>query len=173
MIFGLLGLIFAFILFIISILSYHPSSDMALWGSIFLGIVSLITIFSPNDIFGQWTKNGRVYYLKWNNFKKFLKDNSLMEEHPPESIVIWNNYLVYGTALGVADSVYKAMKLYVPHVSDDDYYYYDLYTFHRYSGLIMLSSAFNTGIHASNASNSGGSFGNVGGGSGGGGGGAF
>ncbi len=173
MIFGLLGLIFAFILFIISILSYHPSSDMALWGSIFLGIVSLITIFLPDDIFGQWTKNGRVYYLKWNNFKKFLKDNSLIEEHPPESIVIWNNYLVYGTALGVADSVYKAMKLYVPHVSDDDYYYYDLYTFHRYSGLIMLSSAFNTGIHASNASNSGGSFGNVGGGSGGGGGGAF
>ena len=107
------------------------------------------------------------------NFKKFLKDNSLIKEHPPESIVIWNKYLVYGTALGVADEVYESMKLYKPDVYEDDYYYSDLYRFHSYSGLIILNSAFNTGISASTPSSDIGDFGDIGGGSGGGGGGAF
>ena len=141
--------------------------------SIFLGAISLGIAFLPEDIFGQWTPEGRVYYLKWTNFKKFLKDNSLIKEHPPESIVVWNKYLVYGTALGVADEVYKSMKLHEPAVHDDDYYYGDLYVFHSYSGLIMLDSAFNNGVSAANPSSDGGGFGGVGGGSGGGGGGAF
>ena len=145
----------------------------SLIAAVFLGIVSIAISFIPEDIFGQWTPEGRIYYLKWTNFKKFLKDNSLIKEHPPESIVIWNKYLVYGTALGVAEEVYESMKLYKPNVYEDDYYYSDLYRFHSYSGLIMLDSALNTGVSAANPSSDGGGFGGIGGGSGGGGGGAF
>ena len=80
----------------------------------------------PNDIFGQWTKKGRLFYLKWSNFKKFLKDNSLINEHPPESIVVWKKYLIYGAALGVADNVYKSMKLQEKNIPayDDDIFLY-------------------------------------------------
>lgn len=171
--FKLGGLVVAAILFIIASFSDHPASGISLVAALFLGAISLVTAFIPEDIFGQWTEKGRLYYLKWKNFKKFLSDNSLIKEHPPESIVIWNKYLVYGTALGVADKVYESMKLYEPVVGDDDYYHSDLYTFHSYSGLIMLNSAFNDGISAANPSSDGGSFGDIGGGSGGGGGGAF
>ncbi len=168
-----IGLALAAIFFLISAFSKHPAARYTLFASVILGIISVVVGFLPQDILGHWTPEGRVYYLKWMNFKKFLKDNSLMKEHPPESIVIWNKYLVYGTALGVADEVYKSMKLNKPNVSDDDYYYGDLYIFHSYSGLIMLDSAFNTGVSASNPSTDGGGFGDIGGGSGGGGGGAF
>ena len=167
------GIILAIIMFIISTVSNHPASTLTMIASVFLGVISFGITFLPADIFGQWTKEGRLYYLKWNNFKKFLSDNSLIKEHPPESIVIWNKYLVYGTALGVADKVYESMKLNMPNVYDDDYYYGDLYTFHSYSGLMLLNSAFNNGISAANPSSDGGSFGDIGGGSGGGGGGAF
>ena len=167
------GLVFAALLFIIAIFSSHPAAKNAIFAAIFLGIISVIVGLIPEDIFGHWTAEGRVYYLKWMNFKKFLKDNSLIKEHPPESIVIWNKYLVYGTALGVADEVYESMKLYKPDVYEDDYYYSDLYRFHSYSGLIILNSAFNTGISASTPSSDIGDFGDIGGGSGGGGGGAF
>jgi uncharacterized membrane protein len=167
------GLVFAALLFIIAIFSSHPAAKNAIFAAIFLGIISVIVGLIPEDIFGHWTNEGRVYYLKWMNFKKFLKDNSLIKEHPPESIVIWNKYLVYGTALGVADEVYESMKLYKPDVYEDDYYYSDLYRFHSYSGLIILNSAFNTGISASTPSSDIGDFGDIGGGSGGGGGGAF
>ena len=167
------GLAIAIILFIISIFSNHPASWILMISAIFLGIISFGIIFLPEDIFGQWTEKGRLYYLKWQNFKKFLSDNSLIKEHPPESVVIWNKYLVYGTALGVADKVYESMKLNEPGLHDDDYYYSDLYTFHSYSGLIMLDNAFNSGFSAANPSSDSGGFGGVGGGSGGGGGGAF
>ena len=170
---GICGLIIAAIFFIIAAFSKHPSAMWTLIASVFLAVVSIATMMLPEDILGHWTPEGRVYYLKWMNFKKFLKDNSLIKEHPPESIVVWNKYLVYGTALGVADEVYKSMKLYEPSVTDDDYYYGDLYRFHSYSGLIMLNSAFNTGISASNPSSDIDGFDGVGGGSGGGGGGAF
>ncbi|SDA66552.1 DUF2207 domain-containing protein [Methanobrevibacter millerae] len=167
------GVLLAVIFGAVSMFSNHPSSGLLMIGAVVLGVFSIGVSFLPEDILGQWTPEGRVYYLKWNNFKKFLKDNSLINEHPPESIVIWNKYLVYGTALGVADEVYKAMKLHVPKIHDDDYYYGDLYWFHSYAGLSMLNSAFNDGISAANPSSSGGGFGGVGGGSGGGGGGAF
>ena len=169
----IVGIAIALILFFTCIFSSHPASTTLLFVSIFLGLFSLGISFIPEDIFGQWTPEGRLFYLKWMNFKKFLQDNSLIKEHPPESIVIWNKYLVYGTALGVADEVYESMKLYEPSVHEDDYYYSDLYRFHSYSGLIMLNSAFNDGVSAANPSSDGGGFGGIGGGSGGGGGGAF
>ena len=122
------------------------------------------------DIFGRWTESGRVYYLKWNNLKKFLKDNSLIKEHPPESIVVWKKYLIYGAALGVADKVYKSMKLQVPNISDYDD---SIFLYHYYGGYGIFYSAYNTSYSTVNASSDSGGFGGFGGGSGGGGGGAF
>ena len=141
------------------------------WILLLIGIViaafSYFILSRRDDIFGRWTKEGRLTYLKWKNFKKFLKNNSLINEHPPESIVIWKKYLIYATSLGVAESVEKAMNLHIPNVQDYDdgvfmYHYYGYHTFyHSYDN-----------AHSTTSSDSGG-FGSVGGGSGGGGGGAF
>ena len=141
----------------------------ALAGGIFLIIFSIVLMRVDEDIFGRWTESGRAYYLKWKNFKKFLKDNSLIEEHPPESIVIWRKYLIYGAALGVADKVYKSMKLQVPNISDYDD---GLFMYHYYGGYGIFYSAYHTSISTTSSSDAG-SFGGLGGGSGGGGGGAF
>ena len=107
-----------------------------------LVVFSVILLFIPESVFGQWTEKGRVFYLKWSNFKKFLKDNSLIKEHPPESIVIWKKYLIYGTALGVADKVYDAMKLQMP-----DVYEYDegIFLYHHYGGYYMMHNAYYIG----------------------------
>ena len=98
-----------------------------------------------------------------------MKDNSLIKEHPPESIVIWRKYLIYGAALGVADKVYKSMKLQVPNISDYDD---GLFMYHYYGGYGIFYSAYHTSISTTSSSDAG-SFGGLGGGSGGGGGGAF
>ena len=165
---GALGVIFAIILYLETDF-YTTGAVIGLIGSIYLVIVGIIIYLLPDDIFGQWTKEGRVYMLKWKNFRKFLKDNSLMKEHPPESIVIWNQYLVYATALGVADKVYNAMKLEIDEFDDDYiglYYYYG-------SGYYIMHSAINTGIDTATGGSDSSGFGGIGGGSGGGGGGAF
>ena len=126
-----------------------------------------------DDIFGQWTSNGRVRYLKWKNFKKFLKDNSLINEHPPESIVVWRKYLIYGAALGVADKVYESMKLQEKNFAGGSFYDDDIFLYHHYGGYYMMHHAIMTGQTSANPSSDSGGFGGLGGGSGGGGGGAF
>ncbi len=105
-------------------------------------------------------------HKQWDNFKKYLNDFSLIKEYPPESIVIWNKYLVYATALGVADNVQKAMKELVPesYIDDDE-----LYRFRFYGGYMIFASSFSTASSTVSPDSPGG----VGGGSGGGGGGAF
>lgn len=168
---GVGGIIFGIIVFLLGLFTNLSNGVYAIGGGIVLAIFSLIVIMLPEDIFGQWTEKGRLFYLKWSNFKKFLKDNSLINEHPPESIVIWKQYLIYGAALGVADNVYKAMKLKEKNISEFDD---DIFLYHHYGGYYMMHEAFMTGQSAANPSSSGtGGFGGLGGGSGGGGGGAF
>lgn len=159
-----LGLVFALIFFFTD---FSRGWELFIVG-IVVGVFSYFILSRRDDIFGRWTKDGRVIYLKWKNFKKFLNDNSLINEHPPESIVIWKKYLIYGTALGVAKSVEKSMNLHVPNVNEYDdgvflYHYWGYNTFYH-----SFTSATST-----TTSDAVSSFGSVGGGSGGGGGGAF
>ena len=167
---GLGGILFGIIIAALGFMTNLGNGIISLIAGILLIIFSIVIMFLPNDIFGRWTESGRVYYLKWRNLKKFLKDNSLINEHPPESIVIWKKYLIYGTALGVADNVYEAMKLQVPNISDYDD---DLFRYHYYGGYGMMYGAYRTGQSSANPSSDSGGFGGFGGGSGGGGGGAF
>lgn len=139
-----------------------------------LGITGFIAFFLPDDWFGSWTEEGRLLFLKWNNFKKFLSDNSLINEHPPESIVIWKKYLIYGAALGLTSKVYEAMKITVPNISEYDD---GVFLYHSSGGYSEMHSAIAIGHATANPSSDGsggsGGGGSFGGGSGGGGGGAF
>jgi uncharacterized membrane protein len=167
---GIGGLAFGVIIAALGFMTNLGNGIYAMAGGVFLILFSIAIKHLDEDIFGRWTESGRTYYLKWNNFKKFLKDNSLINEHPPESIVIWKKYLIYGSALGVADQVYKSMKLQVPNISDYDD---DIFRYHYYGGYGIFYSAYNTSYSTVNSSSDSGGFGGFGGGSGGGGGGAF
>lgn len=171
-IFAVAGIIVALVVFFFTITDPLPAAGYPLLASIILGIVSIISLLLPEKIAGQWTTYGEEYDAKWHNFKKYIKDFSLIKEYPPESVTIWNKYLVYATALGAADAVRKAMELYVP---SDQLEGSDIYMFHYYGGYALLSSSLDTGISTA-SSGSGGDFGgigDIGGGDLGGGGGAF
>jgi uncharacterized membrane protein len=169
--FGGIGLVVAVIVFIFTITDTLPAARVALLMSIILGLVSIISIILPEKIAGQWTTYGEEYDAKWRNFKKYIKDFSLMKEYPPDSITIWNKYLVYATALGAADAVKKAMELNVP---TEQLETSEIYMFHYFGGNLLLTSAFNMGINpASGALDTLNTVGDIGGGFGGGGGGAF
>ena len=170
-IFGVVGIIVAAIVFFITITDSLPAAGYALLASIVLGVVSIISFILPQKIAGQWTTYGEEYDAKWHNFKKYIQDFSLIKEYPPESVTIWNKYLVYATALGAADAVRKAMELYVP---SDQLEGSDIYMFHYYGGYALLSSSLDTGISSASAgSGDFGGVGDIGGGDIGGGGGAF
>jgi uncharacterized membrane protein len=124
----------------------------------------------PRDVFGRWTPEGRVFYLKWMGLKRYLEDYSLLNEKPPESIILWEEYLVYATALGIADTVRKNLNRIVPEdiwreQSRHPFIYYPV-TAYAINSFNTLTTSVRT---ASSSGSGGGGFG--GGGSGGGGGG--
>lgn len=171
-VYGVIGLVIAVVVFFVSAFSPIPASLNSLIASIILGLASIISLILPEKIGGRWTQEGIDYHAKWEAFKKYLQDFSLIKEYPPESVVVWNKYLVYATALGVADKVRKSMSLTIP---KDQLNQSDIYLFHYYGGYAILSSSLSTGMTTATQGEGGGGggVGGVGGGSGGGGGGAF
>lgn len=77
----------------------------------FLCISVGIAIFlMRKDVFSRWTKEGLLYYLRWKNFERFLLDFSALSMYPPQSIAMWDEYIVYATALGIAKTVAENFK---------------------------------------------------------------
>ncbi len=172
--FGIIALIAAAVTFFATISNPLPAASYALVASIILGIVAVISLIMPQKVAGQWTTHGEEFDAKWRNFKKYIQDFSLIKEYPPESVKVWNKYLVYATALGVADNVRKSMEMTLP---DDQLAQSDIFLFHYYGGYWLLSSSLDAGMRTAAAASTNGSdfggVGDIGGGFGGGGGGAF
>jgi uncharacterized membrane protein len=161
---------------LIIITNFFPSNQFPIISSVivlgvFSGILTFILIFftvANEKGLGRWTPEGRLLAKRWDNFKKYLVDFSALEEHPPESIKIWDHYMVYAVSLGVARKALKNMSLIVPSDQFATSHFHGVY---YNSGFISgFSSAYSSSSPKS--SSSGGGVGGVGGGFGGGGGGA-
>jgi uncharacterized membrane protein len=130
--FGFLGLIPIIVVF--TVVRSSKSASLNLFSGTFilcaliLGVVSVISLILPQRIAGQWTPYGREYYEKWKSFKRYVEDYSLIKNYSPESVKIWNKYLVYATALGAADGVRKTMELTFP---KDQLQRNDVYLYHK------------------------------------------
>lgn len=170
--FGIVAIILGILGAMFSFWFEYSGSFLTLIISVLFAVLGVGCLIMPSGIGGKYTDEGMLYAERWKKFKKFLEDYSLIKEHPPESIAIWNRYLVYATALGVADEVYKAMKLHL--YSGSDYYYHDnhVYMFYYLGGYHYINNSFSTASSTISAADNS-SVGGVGGGSGGGGGGAF
>lgn len=96
---------------------YYPATSSVGMFCILSGLLGIVLIAYPylfKKSMGKWTREGRIFYLKWKNFEKYLTDYSLIEQYPPASVIIWDHYIVYAMALGVADTALKNMKLATP-----------------------------------------------------------
>ncbi len=141
-IFGGLGLIIAIIIFITAAI-YLPGVSIILYSSIIFGIVAIGALTIPQRIEGHWTTNGEEYDAKWHNFKKYIQNSNLIKKYPPESIEMWNKYLVYAMALGIEDPILKAMELNIPKEQLETS---DVYMFHHYGGYKILKASLEMGM---------------------------
>jgi len=118
------------------------------------------------------TKAGQTAYVKWNAFRRFLRDYSRIESREPMAVHLWEHYFVYAIPLGVAKKMIAITRLKVPGAEvdsgiDSSYFYHWTYWTNSFQGSVQAANQ-------SSSSNSGGSFSSGGGGGGGGGGrGAF
>jgi uncharacterized membrane protein len=56
------------------------------------------------------TKEGALEMQRWEAFKRFMTDFSAMNEAGPGLLPLWEKYLVYATALGVATKLLENVK---------------------------------------------------------------
>ena len=86
--------------------------------ALFIGIVSLIVAFILKSIStSMYNKKINVYTEKgidekqmWKGLKKYMEDFSMLDKREIPELVIWEQFLVYATAFGIADKVIKQLK---------------------------------------------------------------
>ncbi len=124
-----------------------------------------------------WRARSRPAQLeaaRWSAFRRYLTDFPRLEEAPPVSIVLWERYLVYGIAFGIAEQVLQAAHLQMPEEMQKQSSLYWIGTGNQFGGTATalaisdLNSGFGSALSPPSSSGSGG-----GGGFGGGGGGGF
>ncbi|HDI31377.1 MAG TPA: DUF2207 domain-containing protein, partial [Thermofilum sp.] len=88
--------------------SFNAYMSSVMSAAIFLQ--SLVCLVSPPSLFGRWKGEAYNEKLQWDAFRRFLSNIVLIKKYAPEDLVIWKEWLVYATTLGVGESVIKAMK---------------------------------------------------------------
>ena len=150
---------------------------------ILAGILAVLYIILANKNRGL-TQEGTDRREEWKGLKNYMEDFSMLNEREVPELVLWEKYLVYATAFGIADKVIKQLKVRYPEMVNNDYFNDRMHVMYVMSN-VNISSAIEAPISRSivassiNSSGSGGgggfssgggSFGGGGAGGGGGGG---
>lgn len=120
------------------------------------------------------TREGALESARWEAFRRYLKDFSRLEEAPAISLELWDRYLVYAVALGVAEEVLAAARMKAPPELEE---VSDIYWYGTQAGglsvnaIIGLQSALSGAFAPPSSGGGGGGFSGGGGAGGGGGGG--
>ena len=132
-----------------------------------ISIVKKIGIFRKTNPYSQEAVNE---IQAWKGLKKYMEDFSLLNEKEVPAIEIWERFLVYATAFGIAEKVIKQLKLAYPNFeqltgSDYTMMYLMMNTNFSSSFASTISSAMSSTY--SSATGGGGGFSGGGGGGGG------
>jgi uncharacterized membrane protein len=120
-------------------------------------------------------------YAQYQALRRYMKDFGRMQEKPPDSVVLWQQFLVYAVVFDMADEVIKAMQVKVPEVMQDPAFRTMTFMMIAQPGMgpspfSAIDQSFGQAVAvatSSSSSGSGGGGGFSGGGGGGGGGGGF
>ena len=93
-------------------MDFEGSSWLVALSILFFPLIIIFALIARKSL-GRWSKEGLLEYRRWTAFKRFITDYSLMKEAPPVLLQIWDRYLIYAVALGVAEKLLKNLKIYI------------------------------------------------------------
>ncbi len=94
---------------LIFVLAQDIVSNPAAIALVILALQSTAVAFAPSTLLGQWKKDYYKEKLEWDSFRTFLGDYAMIRKYSADDLNMWKEWLIYGTALGVGDTVEKAM----------------------------------------------------------------
>ena len=166
-VFLVLFLLFAFIMSM-EIQDIRIMSIMII--STLLGIVSITKKIVLTKRINPYTQNGVNEIEAWKGLKKYMEHFSLLNEREVLEIEIWERFLVYATAFGIADKVIEQLKIAYPNFEEITGTNYSMmYLMMNTDFNNSFSSAISSSVSSAYSSGSGAGGGFSGGGGGGGG----
>ena len=104
-------------------------------------IINLILNMKITTSFNGFTQKGINEQEQWKAFKKYMEDFSYLNEKEVPELVLWEKYLVYATAFGIASKVLKQLQVKYPELNNQD----------TISNMVLFnamynSNGFNTGF---------------------------
>ena len=94
------------------------------------------------------TQKGIDQQAEWKGLKEYMEDFSLLKEREVPELVIWEKFLVYATAFGIAEKVIKQLKIIYPNFDEMSN---GLVTY-SYMNLMMTTDFSNSFSHAISSS---------------------
>ena len=138
---------------------------MSIFCIFMLGMVIPIFLIIPLIICGVFcnkiakkarnlTQKGANEQEEWKALKRYMEEFSLLNEREVPELVLWEKYLVYATAFGIADKVLSQLKIKYPEIADESYMISSGYTYMymmnrmNFDRMIVsgITRAYNTGV---------------------------
>ena len=155
----------------LGILIIEKLGNLAIAGTIAFEVIFLLNIIISGIAIYKinfYTQKGIDEIEKWKGLKKYMEEFSLLNEKEVPEIAIWEKFLVYATAFGIADKVLKQLKVVYPDIENSinvntyPYMYLMIHTNFSRSFSNAISSSMSSAY--SSASGGGGGFSGGGGG---------
>ena len=142
---------------------------VAILGLIVCQVIAIIINSKTLNKINVYTQKGIDEKEMWKGLKKYMEDFSMLDKREVPEIAIWEHFLVFATAFGIADKVLKQLKVVYPNIENDlnvnTYTYMYLMMNTNFSS--SFSNAISTSMSSAYTSASGGGGGFSGGGGGG------
>ena len=102
------GMAIGCFLLAVFILLFFPEG----WGIfIFALILSGIILIGFETSKHRLTREGETHLQQWRSLARYLKDFSKMEEHGVFALPLWEEYMIFASAMNIADTVSKQLNL--------------------------------------------------------------
>ena len=90
------------------------SSCIGLAVAAFINAAIVLGALTQRKLWRRRSRDGEVEAERWEAFRRYLTDFPRLQEAPPATLALWERFLVYGIAFGIADRVLQAAHLAMP-----------------------------------------------------------
>ena len=165
----ILGTVFGLMFIAPVVISISVFSLIAIIPFIILCIANIVSISMELNRINVYTGKGIDEAEKWKGLKKYMEEFSLIKEKEVPEIILWEKFLVYATAFGIADKVLKQLKIVYPDLENmiDSGNYTFMYLMVHTNFSQSFSSSLSSSMSSTYSSATGGGGGFSGGGGGG------
>ena len=143
-------------------------SCIGIIGLIICEIIAIIINSKSLHKINVYTQKGIDEKEMWRSLKKYMEDFSMLDKREVPEIAIWEHFLVFATAFGIANKVLKQLKVVYPDLENNldinTYTYTYMYLMMNTDFSSSFSNAISTSMSSAYSSASGGGGGFSGGG---------